>query len=108
MPGGTQEEASGWNSAILRILEEMRRSMEDYVRERKKKIQSGEWDIHDLPECFENNELLLQMAEADKKRFELEMANYTPTATTGDDKGGKKKKKKRVKDPNAPKRAMYV
>ena len=42
------------------------------------------------------------MAERDKKRYEVEMANYTPL------KGekGKGKKRKRVKDPNAPKRAL--
>lgn len=42
-----------------------------------------------------------QMAEKDKKRFESEMANYKPSKT---EKGGKRKK--RVKDPNAPKRAL--
>ena len=38
------------------------------------------------------------MAAKDKVRYEKEMANYVPT------EGGKKRKK----DPNAPKRAMYV
>merc|ERR1712183_527681 len=42
-----------------------------------------------------------QMAEKDKKRFESEMANYKPPKG---EKGGKKRK--RVKDPNAPKRAL--
>ncbi|XP_074601480.1 dorsal switch protein 1 [Brevipalpus obovatus] len=42
-----------------------------------------------------------QMAEKDKKRFESEMANYKPPKN---EKGGKRKK--RVKDPNAPKRAL--
>jgi len=40
------------------------------------------------------------MAEKDKKRYEGEMANYKPP------KGEKGKKRKRVKDPNAPKRAL--
>lgn len=39
------------------------------------------------------------MAEQDKKRYELEMASYTPTIG----EGGRKKKKK---DPNAPKRPL--
>lgn len=42
-----------------------------------------------------------QMAEKDKKRFESEMANYKPSKN---EKGGKRKK--RVKDPDAPKRAL--
>jgi hypothetical protein len=41
------------------------------------------------------------MAEKDKKRFEGEMANYKPPKG---EKGGKKRK--RVKDPDAPKRAL--
>jgi high mobility group protein B1 len=40
------------------------------------------------------------LAEKDKKRYESEMANYKPP------KGEKAKKRKRVKDPNAPKRAL--
>jgi len=40
------------------------------------------------------------MAEKDKKRYEGEMAGYKPP------KGEKGKKRKRVKDPNAPKRAL--
>jgi len=40
------------------------------------------------------------MAEKDKKRYEGEMADYKPP------KGEKGKKRKRVKDPNAPKRAL--
>jgi len=38
------------------------------------------------------------MAAKDKVRYDKEMANYIPA------EGGKKRKK----DPNAPKRAMYV
>jgi len=40
------------------------------------------------------------MAAKDKVRYEKEMANYVPSK----EGGGKKRKK----DPNAPKRAMYV
>lgn len=40
------------------------------------------------------------MAEKDKKRYEGEMKNWVPP------KGEKGKKRKRVKDPNAPKRAL--
>jgi uncharacterized short protein YbdD (DUF466 family) len=40
------------------------------------------------------------MAEKDKKRYEGEMAGWKPP------KGEKGKKRKRVKDPNAPKRAL--
>jgi high mobility group protein B1 len=40
------------------------------------------------------------MAEKDKKRYEGEMAGWEPP------KGEKGKKRKRVKDPNAPKRAL--
>jgi len=42
-----------------------------------------------------------QSAEKDKKRYDGEMANYEPPKG---EKGGKKRK--RVKDPNAPKRAL--
>lgn len=50
-----------------------------------------------------------QMAEKDKKRYESEMANYKPTdAKGGKGKGAKGGKRKRTKDPNAPKRALYV
>ena len=42
------------------------------------------------------------MAEKDKGRYEKEMSNYVPPA------GGAAKGKKRTKDPNAPKRALYV
>ncbi|XP_064482042.1 high mobility group protein B1-like [Ornithodoros turicata] len=41
-----------------------------------------------------------QLADKDKKRFESEMAGYTPA------KGDKGKKRKRTKDPNAPKRPL--
>lgn len=63
------------------------------------------------------------MAEEDKKRYEIEMANYVPHAALGpnafalqqqqqqmDDltAGGKKRRrrKRKMKDPNAPKRCM--
>lgn len=49
-----------------------------------------------------------QMAEKDKKRYESEMANYKPTDKGGKGKGAKGGKRKRTKDPNAPKRALYV
>ena len=42
-----------------------------------------------------------EMAENDKRRYEKEMASYTPPASEG---GGTRKKKK--KDPNAPKRPL--
>ena len=46
-----------------------------------------------------------ELAEKDKNRYQKEMANYTPPAgASGSSKGGKK----RSKDPNAPKRALYV
>lgn len=49
------------------------------------------------------------MAEKDKKRYESEMANYKPTDKGGKGgKGAKGGKRKRTKDPNAPKRALYV
>lgn len=44
-----------------------------------------------------------EMAEKDKQRYDLEMANYVPP------KGvvvGRGKKRKQVKDPNAPKRSL--
>ena len=44
------------------------------------------------------------MAAKDKVRYDKEMANYTPPA--GGD-GGKKGKRKK-KDPNAPKRPLWV
>lgn len=48
-----------------------------------------------------------QMAEKDKKRYESEMANYKPS-DKAKGKGAKGGKRKRTKDPNAPKRALYV
>lgn len=45
------------------------------------------------------------MAEKDKARYDLEMQNYVPP------KGvviGRGKKRKQIKDPNAPKRSLYV
>ncbi len=44
-----------------------------------------------------------QMAEQDKKRFDVEMANYNP----GDAPKRGRGKNKKMKDPNAPKRCMY-
>lgn len=44
-----------------------------------------------------------EMAEKDKKRYDLEMSNYVPP------KGapiGRGKRKKQIKDPNAPKRSL--
>lgn len=44
-----------------------------------------------------------EMAEKDKKRYDLEMSTYTPP------KGvvvGRGKKRKQIKDPNAPKRSL--
>lgn len=46
-----------------------------------------------------------QMAEKDKMRYESEMANYKPSKSDKPAKGGKRK---RTKDPNAPKRSLYV
>jgi len=46
-----------------------------------------------------------EMAEADKKRYEKEMANYVPPKD-GEKVGRGGKKAKKVKDPNAPKRAL--
>lgn len=46
-----------------------------------------------------------EMAEKDKQRYDLEMQNYVPP------KGvvmGRGKKRKQIKDPNAPKRSLYV
>lgn len=43
-----------------------------------------------------------EMAEKDKSRYEAEMQNYTPKP------GEKVGRKKREKDPNAPKRSLYV
>lgn len=48
------------------------------------------------------------MAEKDKKRYESEMANYKPSDKPVKGKGAKGGKRKRTKDPNAPKRALYV
>jgi len=45
-----------------------------------------------------------QMAENDKKRYEAEMDSYVPPNMTNVAKKGRKQKK--LKDPNAPKRAM--
>lgn len=45
------------------------------------------------------------MAEKDKQRYDLEMQNYVPP------KGvmvGRGKKRKQIKDPNAPKRSLWV
>lgn len=44
------------------------------------------------------------MSDKDKKRYEGEMANYKPSKQSNERGGGKKRK--RVKDPNAPKRAL--
>ena len=43
------------------------------------------------------------MSSKDKVRYDREMAHYVPSGDAGA-KGGKRKKK----DPNAPKRALYV
>ena len=43
-----------------------------------------------------------EMAEKDKARYDREMASYVPP------KGAKAPKRKRTKDPNAPKRALWV
>lgn len=45
-----------------------------------------------------------QMAESDKRRYELEMGSYVPPNMVQQGKKGRKVKK--MKDPNAPKRAM--
>jgi len=45
-----------------------------------------------------------EMAEKDKGRFDREMAGYDKTGAGG--KVGKGGRRKRVKDPNAPKRAL--
>lgn len=45
------------------------------------------------------------MAENDKKRYELEMQNYVPPK---DMKIGRGRKRQQIKDPNAPKRSLWV
>lgn len=44
-----------------------------------------------------------EMAEKDKKRYDLEMSSYVPPKGTVIGRG---KKRKQVKDPNAPKRSL--
>lgn len=46
-----------------------------------------------------------EMAEKDKQRYELEMQNYVPPKGTIMGRG---KKRKQPKDPNAPKRSLWV
>lgn len=45
-----------------------------------------------------------EMADKDKKRYDSEMQNYVPPK--GEKVRGKKRKQ--MKDPNAPKRSLYV
>ena len=47
-----------------------------------------------------------QMAESDKRRYELEMGSYVPPNMVQQGKKGRKQKK--MKDPNAPKRACLL
>ena len=47
-----------------------------------------------------------KLALADKKRYEEEMADYSPPSSDDEDEGKKKKRKKKDKDPNQPKRNM--
>ena len=49
-----------------------------------------------------------KLALADKKRYEEEMADYSPPTSDDEDDGKKRKRKKKEKDPNQPKRNMYV
>lgn len=44
-----------------------------------------------------------ELAEKDKKRYETEMKDYTPSEN---EKGRRSKKRKQMKDPNAPKRSL--
>lgn len=44
-----------------------------------------------------------EMADVDKKRYEAEMKDYTPSEN---EKGKRGKKRKQMKDPNAPKRPL--
>lgn len=46
-----------------------------------------------------------EMAEKDKQRYEQEMQNYVPPKGTVVGRG---KKRKQIKDPNAPKRSLWV
>lgn len=46
-----------------------------------------------------------EMAEKDKQRYETEMQNYVPPKGTVVGRG---KKRKQIKDPNAPKRSLWV
>lgn len=46
-----------------------------------------------------------EMAEQDKKRYDLEMQSYVPPK---DVKVGRGRKRNVVKDPNAPKRSLWV
>jgi len=47
-----------------------------------------------------------KLALADKKRYEEEMADYSPPTSDDEDEGKKKRRKKKEKDPNQPKRNM--
>lgn len=46
-----------------------------------------------------------EMAERDKKRYDLEMQSYVPPKG---EKVGRGRKRKQIKDPNAPKRSLWV
>lgn len=45
-----------------------------------------------------------EMAEQDKRRFDLEMQNYVPPK----DMKVRGRKRQQMKDPNAPKRSLWV
>lgn len=46
------------------------------------------------------------MAENDKKRYDLEMQNYVPPKDMK--VSGRGRKRQQIKDPNAPKRSLWV
>ena len=46
-----------------------------------------------------------EMADNDKKRYDLEMQSYVPPK---DMKVGRGRKRQQLKDPNAPKRSLWV
>lgn len=87
-----------------------------FVQHERQQAENGEAAKNLLRDCadkwknmnVEEKKPFAELAEKDKQRHQEEMLEYTPTPQKDGQGEKKSRKRKRVKDPNQPKRNMWV
>ena len=107
MPKGKKKDPNkpkGKKAAYIFFFEERRSKQDKIDFPEFSRETSEEWKKI----TAKDKEKYEKQAVKDKKRYEEEMANYSPPSSDEEESGKKRKRKKKEKDPNQPKRNMWV